>query len=554
MPKINLKEIIIVFGILIFSLGIYIYKLSTIPNGVYVDETLNGYNAYSILQTGKDEYAKAFPIAFRLFGSYSPPLHIYLLVPFIKFLGLNATAIRLPSAISMTITVFLFYLSLKKIIGKKDYHPYLETFIFTFLPWSVFFARVGYEVTLSLPFFALSFLILLYTFEKAKLFPLAAFVLSILSYTSQTTRFLAPLYFLGVLFLYRKLLKDNWKQAIWGILIFSITQIPNLFLFLTPAFATKNSLFYTTDITQRAKGIPYLAAQITWPLAFIKEFFARFLAYFSPKSLFLNPDPDPQRSIPLLGAFYPYLIVPYLVGLYSLITRNLSQKSKLLIFTLIISPIPAALARDPFSTQRALPLFFPLSLLSFLGFEQIRAKINPLIFLPLMGCLIIFSALQLYRSYFILLPHERAVAWSYGFDKLAKEIKDRPDEQFLIDQSRIKPAYIELAFFLKLDPAIIQTSVDPEITNHYYENVVFDNSYSFAQITTRNIVWEKDIYQEQIIVGDNLTVSENQAKEHFLTKVFEIKDPVGEIIFVGYKTNPKLKCAATLNESPYCRN
>ena len=77
---------------------------------------------------------------------------------------------------------------------------------------------------------------------------------------------------------------------------------------------------------------------------------------------------------------------------------------------------------------------------------------------------------------------------------------------------------------------------------------VWDSSYKFNNIETRTINWEEDIYKEQILVGDELTISENQAKEHFLEKLFEIKDPMYKIIFIAFKTNPTLKCNKQRNE------
>jgi len=38
-----------------------------------------------------------------------------------------------------------------------------------------------------------------------------------------------------------------------------------------------------------------------------------------------------------------------------------------------------------------------------------------------------------------------------------------------------------------------------------------------------------------------------------LTKVFEIRDPANEIVFIGYKTDPTTKCLRTNFESIYCR-
>jgi len=164
------------------------------------------------------------------------------------------------------------------------------------------------------------------------------------------------------------------------------------------------------------------------------------------------------------------------------------------------------------------------------------------------GFAILFSLLLLWRSYFVLFPHERAKIWGYGFKKLAEEIKFKPNSNFVIDQSRITPAYIQLAFYLQYPPEQFQKQVDQSIKENYYHELEFNSYYEFANIKTRNISWENDIYQDQILVGDELAISDQQAQEHFLEKVFEIRSPVDEIIFVGYKTNPNKKCENSFNQ------
>ena len=79
----------------------------------------------------------------------------------------------------------------------------------------------------------------------------------------------------------------------------------------------------------------------------------------------------------------------------------------------------------------------------------------------------------------------------------------------------------------------------------------WESFYQIANFETKIIDWKADVYQEQILVGDDLAISDTQAKEHFLTKLFEIKDPIGQVVFKGYRTNPRLKCQNSL--SKYCK-
>src|SRR5687767_12075282 len=128
--------------ITLFLAGLlFIYKLDSVPSGFYVDEALPGYSAYSLLQTGKDEWGKSFPIAFRFFGFYSPPLFTYLLVPIIGIFGPTVFAIRLLSALTGLLGILLIYLLAKELF--KSSIKYIAPIVFATSPWVVLYSRIG---------------------------------------------------------------------------------------------------------------------------------------------------------------------------------------------------------------------------------------------------------------------------------------------------------------------------------------------------------------------------------------------------------------------------
>ncbi|MDE2588384.1 MAG: hypothetical protein KGL95_01790, partial [Patescibacteria group bacterium] len=101
----------LVTAIFIFGIVLRFYHFPIIPPGLYPDETAIGYNAYSIIQTGKDEYGVPMPLYFRSFDDYKMPGYIYTVALVMKAVGTNAFAVRFPSALSGVVAIIaLFFL------------------------------------------------------------------------------------------------------------------------------------------------------------------------------------------------------------------------------------------------------------------------------------------------------------------------------------------------------------------------------------------------------------------------------------------------------------
>ena len=61
------------FLIILLAFFLRIIKVGSLP-ALYTDEAAFGYNAYSILKTGRDEYNQPLPLILRSFGDYKPAL------------------------------------------------------------------------------------------------------------------------------------------------------------------------------------------------------------------------------------------------------------------------------------------------------------------------------------------------------------------------------------------------------------------------------------------------------------------------------------------------
>src|SRR3990167_8496580 len=107
-----MKKNIQYFFLLLIIVGasiLRLWQLGNVPISPDWDEVALGYNAYSILQTGKDEYGEFMPIILRSFDDYKPALYAYCIIPFIKLFGLSTFSIRLPSAITGVLMIIGIY-------------------------------------------------------------------------------------------------------------------------------------------------------------------------------------------------------------------------------------------------------------------------------------------------------------------------------------------------------------------------------------------------------------------------------------------------------------
>ena len=287
------SEIIILVAIFTAGLFLYFYKLDGIPNGLYVDEASQGYNAYSIILTGRDEYGKSFPILFRFLAVYTPPIYTYLTTLPVTLFGLSIFSVRVISALSAVLSLFVVYLFLKfSEVLKKKISAILGSLLFLISPWLLLHGRYGHEVTTAFLIFSVGSLLLFLALKRTKLVIYGFIILSLSTYSSYTERYLVPLFIIGYLFLFRKKLlnSQNIKDVITGLILAVIIQIPHFTIFATPAFLVKSDLFYYDEILSQADKIAkFLPHGVAIVLSFFREFLAKYLTYFSPKSLFFCP-------------------------------------------------------------------------------------------------------------------------------------------------------------------------------------------------------------------------------------------------------------------------
>ena len=162
---------IIVALVILIAVFLRLHNLSSVPPSASLDEASIGWNAYSILKTGGDEYGTKFPMLLRAYDDWRPALYVYLVIPFVKLVGLNVLAVRLPSFILSITTVLATYFlvheltRISKIRINANMLGLLSAFLLAISPWHIYISRLGHEANAGLAFiiFAILFISNIYT-------------------------------------------------------------------------------------------------------------------------------------------------------------------------------------------------------------------------------------------------------------------------------------------------------------------------------------------------------------------------------------------------------
>lgn len=538
----NFKKIVLLFSVIIVAIFLRFYQLSEIPSGLNIDEASMGYNAYSLSVTGKDRYGEAYPILFRSFGSFQAPIYTYLTVIPINFFDASVFSVRFVSAISGLIIVLVTFLFVFFGTAKGFQLAILSAFFVAIAPWAVLFTRVGTEAAPGLALFSAGVFLCTLSLKRS-LFLIPGMIMLGLSTHAYYSERLTSLFFLaGFIYLFRKtILSLSYRKVlILSLLFFFITLLPHLMILNTGAITRRlNQVNYWNDQSFSQNSGSLKKYPFGKTIYVTREFMSQYFAYLSPKNLFVDPDPQEERSLPDLSVFYSWMFIPWVVGLYSLFRKRSQPLAKIILLIAFIGPLPAALTTDPFYTIRTLVFLWTSTIVIAFGFSELLARLSRNIFrYSLVVVILLISAFSIYSSYFVLLNKERGV-FDYAYTKVLDKTKEFSDKKFIVDSSRQLGAGIRYAFYKKYDPTLLQQKL---VIDNYYSNFEIEETYDLGNIEARAIEWKNDIYEDQVLVGDNLAISESQIKEHKLSQIFTISDRSGKVVLWGYLTHPKDKC------------
>jgi 4-amino-4-deoxy-L-arabinose transferase-like glycosyltransferase len=416
-------KFLIIFTI-VLSFCLRFYNIGINPPSLYWDEASLGWNAYKLLETGRDEYGIAHPLVLKSFGDYKPALLAYLMIFPIKIFGLNAFSVRIASVLIGSLLPLAIFLLVKKITHRQKI-ALIASFLTAINPWMLQMSRAAFEANLGLNLMLWGVIVIFYS--KHFLLKSVGIILVLSSvYAYHANKFFAPVVI--ILYFLKYIIKNRTKK------------IPTLFLYISLSIIVLAPL-------ARSFLLGYGFVRFTSVSSGSVDYLANILSHFNFDFLFLNADLNLRHHVLGYGLFYIFESIFLFFGLFIAIAK---LKERWWVLTLmILSMIPSAVSQDaPHAIRSILSFPFFILLISLgLSFFSQNIKMKFLILIAYSFILISF-----FNARFIHYPSEAAASWQYGYREVAKYLFEEQSynkyDRIIMTTAYDEP-YISMLFYSK---------------------------------------------------------------------------------------------------------
>lgn len=550
------KKVFIVLSLIIILASVLrLWGLGKVPVSPDWDEVSLGYNAYSILMTGRDEYGKFLPIILRSFDDYKPALYVYSVIPSEVFFGVNVFAVRLPSAIFGIIMVLGTFFLVKEIF-KKDNLALLAAFLLAISPWHIQFSRVAFESSVGAALNVFLILFFLKSFKRPWFLAVSALAMGLNLYMYQSEKIFIPLVLVVLILIFRKqILSIGKKHIVTSIIILAIISLPLVQYTLTnkEAFARARgvSIFSDNTIVERNaqklvrdrenKDILGLVLD-NRRVEYAVNVISGYISHFDFNWLFITGDLA-RHHAPNMGLMYLWELPFLLIGVYSLSMGRFSQivgkRERIFVFMwLLLVPIPASVTSGvphAVRTLNFLPIFQIFTAIGVIAFVAEISKIKYQIakihikhfIFSLCFLFLVFNFLYYLNQYFVQQNYFNSKEWQYGYEKaIPIVLKNQAKYKNIVvsNQAPLDQSYMFFLFYLTYSPSLYQQETKNSSGG-------FRENHRFGKYEFRPIEWAQEKKSSALFVG---RPADFPPSANILGKINYL-DGKEAIIIVGYK-------------------
>ena len=499
----NKKTIFVLVSISIISVLLTLVQKNPTPPCFNADEASFGYNAYSILKTGKDEYGAILPLRLKSFGDYKMPLYTYLTIPFIALFGLNEFSARFLNVILSALLPFVVYLLTVElfknkrigllsafltsvslglhIISRQAHEAYLATTLTTITVYLFLKVIHSYRIKWILLFLCSS-LFLLFSYHPGRIF--VAFLLGF-----------------SVLYTIKNGKKINSISPLFSLLLLVLIGLFTLTDFAYKPERLKNLAFFNNaGFTLKVNelkiegGIRYLYQPV---FIGIKDIVQDHLSYFSPQFIF-NGDENNRFGYKEMSIMTTIEYLFFIIGLYYIF--NNKEKWRWFLLTLLfVSPLSASLSWSKGSLTRSLFILIPMTTLSAYGFYHLlsnsKKQIKPFV---VFFSLSFFMFFLIFTWDFYLFHYSKRLvtihSWQCGYKEVNSFIQQNYNkyDKFYMTKEIGMP-YIFTLFYLQYPPGKYQQQASLTKADEYgfgqveqFDKFIF--SFKSPELSEKNSV------------------------------------------------------------------
>jgi len=434
------------------------------PVGLTPDEAAQGYTAYSLLKTGRDEWGKKWPINLRSYGDFKPPLQTYLMIPSIKLFGLNKFAVRFPNALLGTLAIIGIFLLAWEFFENLNIGIF-SSFLLALSPWHWPLSRGAFEASMFVFFISYG----LYFYLKGNQI-LAAVLLGLNLFSYHSAKLITPLIILIFTIYQWPMVNNSFFKNIKQFIInnFKFKIIFGIFFLI--AFSTffaggqkrgiDIAIFSPTDkwqVVKQArwwgvnKNIPDFLERLFHNKATytFSKFVENYSEYFSPQFLFTEGPGEPTYGmIPGYGVSWWLLLPVFLWGIFKLGKDGFQfyKPAFILFLSVLLAPLPAALTKGSRMANRTAVMMPFLQMFLAWSIWKLKVKIPKLknIF-PIFITIFLYSFISFFEVYFIQSPRLTADAMLYGRCQALELVQNNLSntEQIIVSRKLSEPqAYV----------------------------------------------------------------------------------------------------------------
>lgn len=488
--KLNHKIILLL--IILLASFMRLWKIDKVPVSLFGDELDVGYQAYSILKTGRDYNGNFMPLHFQSLAEWRTPMYLYSAVPTVALFGISPLGVRLPAVIFGILCVLMMYLlvtemlsyglRVKELKNDKTRNSIIgltAAFLLTISPWHLQYSRAGFEVT-ELMFFCLSGTYFFFkSFRNPKFLWLFAVSFGLTPWIYSTAKLFTPIILLFLfMFWFKELARFPKKEIVKGILAFLVLGLPMVYvvffsggsqrfnyisIFSDPSMEGDIGFARLNDAAfegQNRNIILKISSRVIhnkytyWG----KKIMDNAYSAYSTNFLFNTGDLNRRHNIEGMGELFKVDALPLAIGIILFFAFYKNRKIKgFILFWALAGVIPSSLTRDGATHATRLILILPplifLIAYGLIKFVDLLPRFWKVLFIALY-CILLSGNFYFYQhNYWVHNPWYSERWWHAGFKETIAYLKANENNyEKIIFSNAGEPPAIFLAGWYQYPP------------------------------------------------------------------------------------------------------